>query len=57
MEEIEEKKSYPLEKYFLSLKAEMEKNEINTSLSDDLMKMISSTIKNLCKYDSLEKNY
>ena len=62
MEEIEEKKSYPLEKYFLflSLKAEMEKNEINTSLSDDLSekKMISSTIKNLSKnIDSLDKKF
>ena len=53
MEEIEENKSYPLEKYFLflSLKAELEKNEIDTSLADDLSekKMISSTTKTLNK--------
>ena len=62
IEEIEEKKSYPLETYFLllSLKAEMEKNEINTSLADDLSekKMISSTIKDLNKkIESLEKKF
>ena len=62
IEEIEEKKSYPLETYFLllSLKAEMKKNEINTSLADDLSekKMISSTIKDLNKkIESLEKKF
>ena len=53
IEEIESKKTYPLEKYFLfsSLKAELESNEIDTSIADDLneKKMISSTIKNLNK--------
>ena len=53
LEEIESKKTYPLEKYFLleSLKAEIESNEIDTSIADDLneKKMISSTIKNLNK--------
>jgi hypothetical protein len=62
IEDIEERKSYPLEKYFLllSLKAEMEKNEIDTSLADDLSekKMISSTIKELNKkIENLEKKF
>src|SRR6056300_734375 len=62
IEEIEERKSYPLEKYFLflSLKAELEKNEIDTSLADDLSekKMISSTIKELNKQiENLEKKF
>ena len=62
IEEIEGGKSYPLEKYFLllSLKAEIEKNEIDTSLADDLSekKMISSTIKELNKQiENLEKKF
>ena len=37
LEEIESKKTYPLEKYFLleSLKAEIESNEIDTSIADE----------------------
>ena len=62
MEEVEENKSYPLEKYFLflSLKAELEKNEIDTSLADDLSekKMISSTTKTLNKtIENLDKKF
>ena len=62
IEEIEGRKTYPLEKYFLflSLKAEMKKNEIDTSLADDLSekKMISSTIKKLNKQiENLDKKF
>lgn len=62
IDKIEERKSYPLEKYFLflSLKAELEHNEIDTSLADDLSekKMISSTIKKLNQtIDDLNKKF
>ena len=62
IEDIEATKTYQLEKYFLflSLKAELEKNEIDTSLADDLSekKMISSSIKELNKQiENLEKKF
>tara|TARA_S200000501_G_C20792500_1_gene730200 strand:- start:138 stop:1394 length:1257 start_codon:yes stop_codon:yes gene_type:complete len=62
IDEIEEGKSYPLEKFFLlfSLKSEIDANEIDTSLTDDLneKKLISSTIKSLKKkIDELDKNF
>tara|TARA_A100001011_G_C14215021_1_gene801647 strand:+ start:120 stop:1370 length:1251 start_codon:yes stop_codon:yes gene_type:complete len=62
IDEIEEGKSYPLEKFFLlfSLKAEIDANEIDTSLTDDLneKKLISSTIKSLKKkIDELDQNF
>tara|TARA_B110000259_G_C13980299_1_gene388358 strand:+ start:194 stop:1450 length:1257 start_codon:yes stop_codon:yes gene_type:complete len=62
IDEIEESKSYPLEKYFLlfSLKAELDNNEIDTSLTDDIneKKLISSTIKSLNKkIEELDQNF
>ena len=62
IEEIEKKKTYSLEKYFFfsSLKAELENNEIDTSLTDDLSekKIISSTIKDLNKkIDGFDKKF
>ena len=62
IDEIEESKSYPLEKYFLlfSLKAELDNNKIDTSLTDDIneKKLISSTIKSLNKkIEELDKNF